>query len=53
MYKKYADLSSAEQVSLVSWYGLDADYNDSHGSNNGTNNGSTLNATVYGGNAPS
>jgi len=53
MYKKYADLSSADQVSLVSWYGLDADYNDSHGSNNGTNNGSTLNATVYGGNAPS
>ena len=53
MYKKYADLSTADQVSLVSWYGLDADYNDAHGSNNGTNSGSTLNATVYGGNAPS
>ena len=52
MYKKYADLSSAEQVSLVSWYGLDADYNDAHGSNNGTNSGSTLTASVYGGNAP-
>ena len=53
MYKQYADLSSADQVSLVSWYGLDADYNDAHGSNNGTNNGSTLTASVYGGNAPS
>ena len=53
MYKKYADLSSADQVSLVSWYGLDADYNDAHGSNNGTNSGSTLTASVYGGNAPS
>jgi len=53
MYKKYADLSSVDKTSLVSWWGLDEDYTDSHGSNDGTNNGSTLNATVYGGNAPS
>ena len=53
MYKKYADLSTADQVSLVSWYGLDEDYTDSHGSNDGTNSGSTLTNSVYGGNAPS
>ena len=52
MYKKYADLGNVDKTSLVSWWGLDADYNDAHGSNNGTNFGSTLNATVYGGNAP-
>ena len=53
MYKKYADLSTAEQVSLVSWWGLDEDYTDSHGSNDGTNSGSTLTNSVYGDNAPS
>jgi len=52
MYKSYADLTSSEKTNLVSWWGLDTDYTDSHGSNDGTNSGSTINSTVYGDNAP-
>jgi hypothetical protein len=52
MYKKYADLGSVDKASLVSWWGLDVDYTDSHGSNDGTNSGSTLTNSVYGDNAP-
>ena len=36
MYKKYADLGSADQVSLVSWYGLDAESLGSELVTNGT-----------------
>ena len=36
MWKQYADLSTTEKTSLVSWWNLDVDANDSHGSNNGT-----------------
>ena len=36
MWKQYADLSTSETTSLVSWWNLDTDANDSHGSNNGT-----------------
>ena len=40
MWKSYADLTgdatSGEKQSLVSWWNLSADANDSHGSNNGT-----------------
>jgi len=52
MYKQYSDLGNIDKTNLVSWWGLDVDYTDSHGSNDGTNSGSTLNATVYGNNAP-
>ena len=36
MWKQYADLSTSEKTSLVSFWNLDVDANDSHGSNNGT-----------------
>jgi hypothetical protein len=36
MWKQYADLSTTEKTSLVSFWNLDTDANDSHGSNNGT-----------------
>ena len=36
MWKNYADLIDSEKTSLVSWWNLSADANDSHGSNNGT-----------------
>ena len=36
MWKQHADLSTSEKTSLVSWWNLDTDANDSHGSNNGT-----------------
>jgi len=36
MNKNYAGLTSSETTSLVSWWNLSADANDSHGSNNGT-----------------
>ena len=36
MWKQYADLTTSETSSLVSWWNLDTDANDSHGSNNGT-----------------
>ena len=36
MWKNYADLTSTETTSLVSWWNLSADANDSDGSNNGT-----------------
>ena len=36
MWKNYAGLTSSETTSLVSWWNLSADANDSHGSNNGT-----------------
>jgi len=52
MYKKYADLGSVDKTSLVSFWGLDVDYDDAHGSNDGTNSGSTLTTSVYGDNAP-
>ena len=34
--KTYDDLSSSEKTNLVSWWGLDVNANDEHGSNNGT-----------------
>tara|TARA_R110000824_G_scaffold330348_2_gene517157 strand:- start:540 stop:1385 length:846 start_codon:yes stop_codon:yes gene_type:complete len=34
--KTYSDLSSSEKTNLVSWWGLDVNANDEHGSNNGT-----------------
>ena len=52
MHKQYADFNTIEKQSLVSWYNLDTNYEDSAGSNDGTNTGSTINSTVYGGNAP-
>ena len=36
MFKQYANLTNSEKSSLVSWWNLDTDANDSHGSNNGT-----------------
>jgi len=36
MWKNYAGLTDTEKTSLVSWWNLSADANDSHGSNNGT-----------------
>jgi len=36
MYKNYADLTSDEKTSLVSWWNLNENANDNHGSNNGT-----------------
>ena len=36
MWKQYADLTTSEKTSLVSFWNLDVDANDSHGSNNGT-----------------
>jgi hypothetical protein len=36
MWKQYADLSTTEKTSLVSFWNLDTDANDSHGSNHGT-----------------
>ena len=36
MWKQYADLSTTEKTNLVSWWNLDTNANDSHGSNNGT-----------------
>ena len=36
MWKQYADLSTTEKTDLVSWWNLDTDANDSHGSNHGT-----------------
>ena len=36
MWKQHADLSTTEKTDLVSWWNLDTDANDSHGSNNGT-----------------
>ena len=36
MWKQHADLSTTEKTSLVSWWNLDTDANDSHGSNHGT-----------------
>ena len=50
--KSYSQLKGVEKTSLVAWWALDTDFNDSKGSNNGTNNGATINNTVYGGNAP-
>jgi len=35
-YKNYADLTTAEKTSMVSWWNLSENANDSHGSNNGT-----------------
>ena len=43
MFKQYADLSTTEKTSLVSWWALDegtgTTANDSHGSNNGSATG--------------
>ncbi len=36
MFKQYADLTTTEKTSLVSWYNLDIDATDSTGTNNGT-----------------
>ena len=36
MWKQHADLSTTEKTNLVSFWNLDTDANDSHGSNNGT-----------------
>ena len=36
MWKDYSGLTSSEKTSMVSWWNLSADANDSHGSNNGT-----------------
>ena len=36
MWKNYSGLTSSETTSLVSWWNLSSDANDSHGSNNGT-----------------
>ena len=36
MWKNYDQLISSEKTSMVSWWNLSADANDSHGSNNGT-----------------
>ena len=36
MFKQYVDLTTSEKTSLVSFWNLDTDANDSHGSNNGT-----------------
>tara|TARA_Y100001938_G_C8076764_1_gene426574 strand:- start:569 stop:1390 length:822 start_codon:yes stop_codon:yes gene_type:complete len=36
MWKQYAGLTTTEKTDLISWWNLDADANDSHGSNNGT-----------------
>ena len=36
MWKQYADLSTTEKTSLVSWWNLDVDATDSTGTNNGT-----------------
>jgi len=36
MFKQYADFTTSEKNNLVSWWNLDTDANDSHGSNNGT-----------------
>ena len=52
MYKTYPELSTANNVDLVSWWALDVDYDDSKGSNDGTNSGSTLNTDLYGGDTP-
>jgi hypothetical protein len=52
MRKKYSQLKTIEKTSLVSWWALDTNYTDSHGSNDGTNSGSTLTTSIYGGNAP-
>ena len=52
MWKNYADLSTADKSSLSAWWALQADVNDSEGSNNGTNNGATINTSPYGGNSP-
>ena len=34
--KTYSELSTSEKTNLVSWWGLDVNANDEHGSNNGT-----------------
>ena len=34
--KTYDDLSTSEKTSLVSWWGLDVNFEDEHGSNDGT-----------------
>jgi hypothetical protein len=52
MYKTYAEVSGRLASGLVSWWGLDVDYTDSHGDNDGTNSGSTLSTSLYGGNTP-
>jgi len=36
MEKTYSELTSSEKTNLVSWWGLDTNANDEHGSNNGT-----------------
>ena len=36
MWKQHADLTTSELVSLLSWWNLDANANDSTGTNNGT-----------------
>ena len=36
MEKTYSELISSEKTNLVSWWGLDTNANDEHGSNNGT-----------------
>ena len=36
MWKQHADLTTTEKTSLVSWWNLDANANDSTGTNNGT-----------------
>ena len=52
MYKTYAEVSGRLASGLVSWWGLDVDYTDSHGDNDGTNSGSTLDTDLYGGDTP-
>ena len=34
--KSYSELTTSEKTNLVSWWGLDVNANDEHGSNNGT-----------------
>ena len=41
MYKQYADLTSSESTSLVSWWPLQGNANDSVGTNNGTDDGTS------------
>jgi hypothetical protein len=36
MWKQYADLTTSESTSLISWWNLDTNANDSTGTNNGT-----------------
>jgi hypothetical protein len=54
MYKQYDELPTSSRITdgLVSWWGLDVDYTDSHGDNDGTNSGSTLDTDLYGSDTP-